>query len=127
MQTVRPVSFAMVLDRLAQESLARDVSFEVVTAARHATIKRLGVSMSSPLGLAQQRRAQAYFAAVVARRALRRGQPARGAARIVVAAVVQDLRAAGRDGELIWDHLQRGWSDQVPADVLEEYRLELCG
>ncbi len=49
------------------------------------------------------------------------------AARFVVAAVVEDLRASGRDGEAIWDQLQRGWSDSVPEDVLEEYRLRLCG
>jgi len=84
-------------------------------------------SIAGPLGVLEQRRVEAYFSAVVRRRAVRRGQPVRGASRFVVAAVVADLRESGRDGDAIWEQLQRGWSDSVPKDVLEEYRLRLCG
>jgi hypothetical protein len=120
-------TLAQTLDRLVSEARARDVSSEVALEARKATERVLRRSITGPPGLAEQRRAEAYFSAVVRRRAVRRGQPARGAARFVVAAIVEDLRASGRDGAAIWDQLQRGWSDSVPEDVLEEYRLRLCG
>jgi hypothetical protein len=123
----RSVNLEDVLDRLERQAIARDVSPEVAREAREATLRVLARSTREPLGLSQQRRAEAYFSAVVRRRAVRRGEPARGAARFVVAAVVEDLRASGRDGEAIWDQLQRGWGDSVPGDVLEEYRLKLCG
>jgi len=115
------------LDRLVSLAIDRDASPEVAHEARKATQRMLRRPVSSRLSTAEERRVQAYFSAVVRRRAVRRGEPARGAARFVVAAVVEDLRASGRDGEAIWDQLQRGWSDSVPPDVLEEYRLRLCG
>ncbi len=115
------------LDRLVSQALARDISPAVAEEARRATARLLKRTETHLLAAAEQRRAKAYFSAVVRRHAVRRGQPARGAARFVVAAVVEDLRASGRDGEAIWDQLHRGWSDSVPDDVLEEYRLRLCG
>jgi hypothetical protein len=127
MDTYRTVTLAEALDRLVLEAIARDVSPEVALQARQATARILTTSGEEPLSRAQARRAAAYYAAVVRRRAIRRGQPPRGAARFVVAAVVEDLRASGRDGKDIWDQLERGWSDSVPSDVLEEYRLRLCG
>jgi len=121
-------TLAATLDRLVVQALACDISPEVAREARKATARVLRRSvLTGPLNDSEERRAEAYFSAVVRRRAVRRGQPARGAARFVVAAVVEDLRASGRDGEAIWDQLQRGWSDSVPHDVLEEYRLRLCG
>jgi hypothetical protein len=127
METHRTVSLAETLDRLASEARARDASPEVAAEARRATARALRRPLAGRLTASEERRAAAYFSAVVRRRAVRRGQPGRGAARFVVAAVVEDLRASGRDGEAIWDQLQRGWSDSVPHDVLEEYRLTLCG
>jgi hypothetical protein len=120
-------TLAGTLDRLESLAVARDATPEVAEEARKATARMLGRSMRGPLRPPEARRAEAYFWAVVRRHAVRRGQPARGAARFVVAAVVEDLRASGRDGEAIWDQLQRGWGDSVPHDVLEEYRLRLCG
>ncbi|MEI7814171.1 MAG: hypothetical protein WCJ13_05215 [Coriobacteriia bacterium] len=127
METRSAATFATMLDRFVSQALARDVSPQVAEEARRVTGRVLGRSLAGPLSASQERRAQAYFSAVVRRRAVRAGQPARGAVRFVVAAVVEDLRASGRDGEAIWDQLQRGWSDSVPHDVLEEYRLRLCG
>ena len=116
------------LDRLVSQALARDVAPGVAEEAR----RRDGASPEenghSPVGRCASSAAP--------RRTSRRssgGMPSAGdsrpagAARFVVAAVVEDLRASGRDGEAIWDQLQRGWSDSVPDDVLEEYRLRLCG
>jgi len=119
-------TFPQLLDHLVEQSLLRDVSPEAAQSARAATERGLRLP-SGPLSAAGTRRAEAYFTAVLRRQAVRRGQPARGAARFVVAAVVEDLRASGRDGKAIWDQLNRGWSDSVPQDVLEEYRLRLCG
>jgi hypothetical protein len=127
MDTYRSVTLTEALDRLDREAIARDVSPQVALQARKATARILTASSDAPLSPAQERRAAAYYAAVVRRRAIRRGQPPRGAARLVVAAVVEDLRASGRDGKDIWDQLERGWRDSVPSDVLEEYRLRLCG
>ncbi len=115
------------LERLVSRALARDIAPGVAEEARHATARLLKRMDTHLLTAAEQRRAEAYFSAVIRRHAVRRGQPARGAARFVVAAVVEDLRASGRDGEAIWDQLRRGWSDSVPDDLLEEYRLRLCG
>ena len=126
MNTRRTYTLAQLLDHLVDEALSRDVSPEVAHRARAATVKAIQLPRG-PLSDAGARRAESYFAAVVRRHAVRRGQPARAAARFVVAAIVEDLRAAGRDGEAIWDQLKRGWSDSVPEDVLEEYRVRLCG
>jgi hypothetical protein len=126
MGTCRATTLAAMLDGLEAQAISRDISVEVARAARSATQRSLSRSVAEPLNPVDERRVEAYFSAVVRRRAVRRGQPARGAARIVVAAVVEDLRESGRDGAAIWDQLQRGWSDSVPGDVLEEYRLRLC-
>jgi hypothetical protein len=115
------------LIRLENQAVERDVAREVAADARSATARVLGRSAARVWRPSDERRAQAYFSAVVRRKAVRRGQPARGAARFVIAAIVEDLRASGRDGEAIWDQLQRGWGDSVPGEVLEEYRLRLCG
>jgi hypothetical protein len=127
MESLSVGTLAGALDRLVSGAVARDISPEVAQEARRATERRLRRSSTDQLSLSEERRAEAYFSAVVRRRAVRRGQPARGAARFVLAAVVEDLRRSGRDSEAVWDQLQRGWSDSVPHDVLEEYRLRLCG
>lgn len=119
-QTLREV-----LDALVAEATCRDVPDQIAQAARRATERRFP---ASPMALTdlERRRAEAYFSAVVRRRAVRRGAPAGAAARFVVAAVVEDLRASGRDGDSIWRELERGWLT-MPTEVLEEYRLRLCG
>jgi hypothetical protein len=118
--------FSDLLDSLVREAVARDVPVEVAEQARSATTR----AVSAPAGVVtsqMRRRVEAYFSAVVRRRVVRRSASPRAAARFVVAAVVEDLRSTGRSGADIWDELQRGWAQRVPGDVLEEYRLRLCG
>jgi hypothetical protein len=118
--------FEELLDLLVAQALERDVAADVAEQARHATAR----AVRSPHGTVSpqtRRRAEAYFAAVVRRRAVRRDASPRAAARFVVATVVEDLRSSGRSPSDIWDELQRGWASEVPGDVLEEYRLRLVG
>ena len=119
-------SIAALLDELARAAVARDVPADVAEEARTATARAL----RAPAGVVSpqtRRRAEAYFSAVVRRRVLRRRASPKAAARFVVATVVEDLRSTGRSGADIWDELQRGWSQRLPDEVLEEYRLRLCG
>jgi hypothetical protein len=111
---------------LAAEAVTRDVPPEVAAEAHQVTLQALKAP-SGPVTPQTRRRAEAYFAAVVRRRVVRRCASPRAAARFVVASVVEDLRSTGRSGSDIWDELQRGWSQRIPGDVLEEYRLRLCG
>ena len=125
-QTPSVSSFSGLLSHLAAQAIARDVTPEVAEEARRATERGVRVP-AGPVSPQTQRRAEAYFSAVIRRRAVRRHGSARAAARFVVASVVEDLRSTGRSGADIWDELERGWSQRVPGDVLEEYRLRLCG
>ena len=125
-QTQTVSSFSQLLTRLAEQAVARDVSPEIAEEARRATERGLRAP-AGPVSPQTQRRAEAYFSAVLRRRAVRRHGSPRAAARFVVASVVEDLRSTGRSSADIWDELQRGWAQRVPGDVLEEYRLRLCG
>lgn len=116
-----------VLDDLVNEALRVDVTREAALVARAATSRVLACGPESALSPAQRRRAEAYFHAVVRRRTVRGGAGPRASARFVAAAVVADLRESGRDGSAIWLELERGWRNRIPADLLEEYRLRLCG
>lgn len=116
-----------VLSALVADAIARDVPPEVAQAASDATQRRMGLA-GGPIAAQTARRAKAYFSAVVRRRVVRRGRSTgRAAARFVVASVVEDLRSTGRSEADIWDELQRGWARDVPNELLEEYRLRLCG
>ena len=126
METVRVESLDDVLDALVADALMREVSEEVAFAAQTATRRLMG-SQRGRTTPQTRRRAQAYFSAVVRRRVVRRGHSPVAAARFVVASVVEDLRKTGRSGVDIWDELERGWAQAVPGEVLEEYRLRLCG
>lgn len=117
---------AQYLDTLVREAVTRDVPPAIVREACDATMRAMRAP-AGPLTPQTRRRAEAYFGAVVRRRVVRRRQSPRAAARFVVAAVVEDLRSTGRSGADIWDELERGWAQRVPSDVLEEYRLRLCG
>ena len=77
--------------------------------------------------MSARRRTEAYFASVLQRVTSRGGAGPRATARFVAAAIVEDLREAGRDGNHIWAELERGWGERLPADLLEEYRMQLCG
>ena len=115
-----------VISEMVTEALRRDVPREVAEEARRATEQGVKAP-SGPVTPQTRRRIDAYFSAVVRRRVVRRGSAPRAAARFVVASVVEDLRSTGRTGADIWDELQRGWAQRIPGDVLEEYRLRLCG
>lgn len=110
------------LARIAEQlrGIPHDIASEAASATRAALADCPGASRRV------LRRAESYFWAVVRRKLLRmrRGTPA--AARFVLAAVVADLKESGRDAEAVWDELQRGWSDKVPREILEEFRLRLC-
>jgi len=126
MGQTREQSFTDVLHELAEQAVARDIAPDVAEDARLATERGVRVP-SGPVSLQTRRRAEAYFAAVVRRKALRGHASPKAAARLVVASVVEDLRSSGRSGADIWWELERGWSQRVPDEVLEEYRLQLCG
>jgi len=125
-QTQSASSFTQLLAQLAEQAVSRDISPEVAEQARQATQRGVRVP-AGPVSPQTMRRAEAYFSAVVRRKSLRRQGSPRAAARFVVATVVEDLRSSGRSSADIWDELERGWSQRVPVDVLEEYRLRLCG
>lgn len=110
------------VERLASE--CRDaVTDEIADAAAAATRAAFG---NPTLTCRLERRVTAYYRAVVRRRVLRRGGPKDAAARMVVAAVVDDLVRAGRPRDAVIEELERGWSDKVPAHVLDEFRTRLC-
>jgi hypothetical protein len=116
----------MLLAGLVAEAVSRDVPSDIAHEARVATRRALQTRSGRPVALLR-RRAEAYFSAVVRRRVVRSGRSAKASARLVLASVVDDLRRTGRSGVDIWDELQRGWAQTVPQDVMEEYRLALCG
>jgi hypothetical protein len=116
----------VLLAGLVAEAVSRDVPPDIAHEARAATRRALETRSGRPVALLR-RRAEAYFSAVVRRRVVRSGRSAKASARLVLASVVDDLRRTGRSGVDIWDELQRGWAQTVPQDVMEEYRLDLCG
>jgi len=127
MAQTRPLrTTAQLLDQATARSLLRDAPADVVQEARAVTLRALDLDLAATCTARQQRRIEAYFTAVVKRRVLRGGVAPRAAARLLAAAVVADLRSAGRDGADIWRELERGWAQRLPGDVLEEYRLRLC-
>jgi hypothetical protein len=115
------------LAQLVEDSASRDIPRTVAESAAQATSRALRLP-DGALSPQSYRRVRAYFSAVVRRRVVssRRNSP-RAVARFMVASIVEDLRSTGRDGVDIWDELTRGWAEKVPSDILEEYRLELCG
>lgn len=117
---------AELLDRLVTDAVSLDVPLPVAKEARAAVSRDVRVA-AGPMSGQTARRVEAYFSAVVRRRVVRRSSSPRAAARFVVASVVEDLRSTGRSGADIWDELERGWAQRIPDDVLEEYRLRLCG
>lgn len=123
----RTLSFGALLDDLVMRSAQVDVAPHVAEKARHATHAALRLPLGAPATIAVRRRAEAYFSAVIRRSTMRGASGGRATARLIAAAVVADLREAGRTSDDIWTELQRGWSERLPGDVLEEYRLRLCG
>ena len=120
-------TFGSILDALATRALRGEIPEPVVARARAATERALALDEGQPASTAVRRRAEAYFASVIQRVTARGGAGPRATARFVAAAIVDDLREAGREGGDIWAELERGWSERLPADLLEEYRVRLCG
>lgn len=97
---------------------------EVVDQAADATCRALAGAAGSDRWL--RLRVERYFWAVVRRTLTRRRIDPHVTARFVLASVVEDLSASGWDDSAVWSEIERGWSDRVPVDVLEEYRVRLC-
>jgi hypothetical protein len=109
--------------QLAAADLSAGAPPEVAEYAARATMARLG--RERPRG-GLERRAAAYYGAVVRRRLVSRYPGTTAAARVVVDAVVADLFDAGRTGRDVWDEISRAWTDVMPAELIEEYRQRLC-
>jgi hypothetical protein len=120
-------TLADVLGGLVVRAQRNDIPVHVAERARRATSRALGVNPGTRATTALSHRAEAYFSACVRRATVRGGAGPRAAARLVAAAVVQDLLEDGRDGATAWRELERGWRERLPDDLLEEYRLRLCG
>lgn len=120
-------TFGSVLDALVARALRQDIPRDVASRAREATVRAIALQAHQPVGVSARRRTEAYFGSVVQRVTAKGGAGPRATARLVAAAIVDDLREGGRDGDNIWAELERGWGQRLPADVLEEYRMQLCG
>lgn len=108
-------------DALLAEAMRKGVSESLARSALAITRRRLGSVASR-----SSRRAEAYFWAVVRRRAIRDRSTSELTGRLVLGAVVDDLRAAGRDAEGIRAELERGWRGSVSDAVLDDVARSLC-
>ncbi len=116
----------VVVDAIAQQrrrAVAQGVCEHVVDEAGSATRRALSGARGSERWLMS--RVEGYFWTVVRRRLVRARSHTNMTARFVLAAVVEDLSASGRDGDAVWSEIERGWADRVPSGVLEEYRARL--
>ena len=120
-------TFSDTLNDLVVRAQHNDIPTHVAQRARHATARALRVDPAARITTSLQRRAEAYFSACLRRDAVRGAAGPRAAARLVALAVVEDLLEAGRDGVTAWRELERGWGERLPDDLLEEFRLRLCG
>ena len=116
-----------VMESLVAGARIQEVPLALAEEVAETTVRALRLQRGHRATPRDRRRAEAYFSEVVRRQTVRGSAGSRAVARLVAAAVVDDLRRTGRDGSAIFDHLIRGWSNRLPADVLEEYRLNLCG
>lgn len=123
----RRLTAEAIVTTLVTQALENDIPRSLAEEIAAATLRGLRID---PWRIASARdagRIEAYFSEVVRRRTMRGAAGPRAVARVVAAAVVADLRETGRDGAAIFDHLRRGWGERIPEDVMEEYRLALCG
>jgi len=109
--------------RQRDRALEQGVTLHVVDEAVRATRNALAHATGGECWI--RSRAEGYFWTVVRRTLVRRRTDKHVTARFVLAAVVEDLTASGRDNAAVWAEIERGWSDSVPCAVLEEYRLRL--
>lgn len=108
---------------LVETAISKGVPAEIARDAACRTHRAVG---DTPSRATASKRADGYFWAVVRRKLVRQRRGADATARFVLASVVNDLLEAGRDGQEVWAELERGWSDKVPRDVLEEFRVRMC-
>lgn len=101
----------------------------LATRAVEATLRRLDPLMTRVLNAAQRRRVRAYFWGVIRGEAISsRGEALRSMrSRYLIATVVSDLEAAGRNSHEIMHEVEQLWGPGVEDAVLAEYRLKLCG
>jgi len=125
--TYQVVSVGTVLDKLVLEAVKADVPILLAEEIASTTVRRLSLDRRRRADTRDRRRLAAYYREVVRRRTMCGAAGPRAIARVIAEAVVEDLRRTGRDGRSIFDHLLRGWSERIPPDVLEEYRVTLCG
>lgn len=111
------------IEDLGRTAQVRGVPQEVAQKADRATLRALG-----HLGLSARDRARvrAYHAGVVRRESVRSRAGSPVAARFIAAAVIQDLRSSGRSDDAVFEELRRGWSDKLPADLLEQLGRQMC-
>lgn len=121
------VTLSETLDMLVSRAVRSDIPVEIAEEARAATLRALRVRPGTEATAALRHRAEAYFSAVVQRSAFRGSAGPRASARLIAAAIVADLRQGGRPSPEIFDELERGWGSRLPDELLEEYRLQLCG
>ena len=126
-RTIRTENLAGLLEALVRSAEQTEVPRDIAKDSARATILGLGLDPGSIPTAQTRRRVEAYFRAVLRRQVVCRRTAPRATARLVVASVVADLESAGRDAREIWSELDRGWRDRIPVEVLEEYRLRLCG
>jgi len=124
----RSVSHGAVIEHISRlahcAENTRGVPADIASQAAEATVAALCVPGHHRGELLE--RAERYFWTVVRNKLVRGRHESPATSWFILAAVVADLEKAGRDRADVWDELQRAWSDKVPRDVLEEYRLKLC-
>lgn len=120
-------SLDTIIDGLVARARRDQVPELVVEKARRSTRRAMLSGGRDSRGIGLQRRAEAYFSACIRRAAVRGGAGPQATARLIASSVVADLLDAGRDQIAAWQELERGWGQRLPQDVLEEYRLKLCG
>ena len=116
-----------IIEALVERAIDNDVPRPLAEEIAGITLKSLALDSWRLASAREVCRIDAYFSEVVRRRTLRGAAGPRAVARVIAEAVVADLRETGRDGTSIFDHLRRGWSERLPPDLLEEYRISLCG
>ena len=108
---------------LVEAAILEGVPAEVAKDAASRTVRAV---CDTPSWAPVSSRANGYFWSVVRRKLVRQRRGADVTARFVLASVVDDLLESGRDRQEVWAELERGWSDKVSRDVLEEFRLRMC-
>jgi hypothetical protein len=110
--------------RYEEEARVLGVPHAAVLGAAVATRRAFERERCNSAGLA--RRTRSYFWKAARGASLRSREASLAVSRLVLSSVVEDLSRSGRDARSVWDELERGWSDKVPTEVLEEYRVRLC-